>query len=298
MSASGSVVGAVSGISGSWTNRDAAGAFVGAPSSITCHIDGATLADVSGTGTYDGRPGYAFSLHVQDRGVPGTATRSPGVAIGESLTGTRTYHPGVSTDGTLAFAQGAMVAVPASLPVATGNAGDEWASITFVDHDSGSPLRCLYRGDAAEDCDHDDATAHGVGRNYVFVACQWGAPAVHHDDECEHEHEHARHDDHSAHHEMGDDECNALDWTTDPTIVAGYALDVNSILLHVADGSSHFPTPRAPITVVTWAFSATPFVIRLPEPDYYRLLVFDPAGAVVDFVDGDLTSGDLIITSP
>jgi hypothetical protein len=295
----GSITGVPS-ITGTWTNTDPAGSFVGTPTALTCRIDGATLADVSGTGTYDGASGYTFSLHVQDRGVPGTPTRSPGTPTPETLTATRTYSPGTSTDATLAFALGATVPVPASLPVTTGNAGDEWASITFVDHDSGSPLRCVYRGDLP-DCDdrHEGAVSSGSGSQYVFVACEWGAPDPHaHCDDGEHHGDDRGHDDHEMERSIDDEQrCGALVWTIDPTIVAGSVIDTDSVLLHIVDGSHRSPRPSHPITIVTWSFTATPFVIRVPEPDFYRLEVFDSTGAMVDFAAGDLSSGDLTIAA-
>jgi hypothetical protein len=287
-------------VGGTWTNSDATGSFVGTAQALTCRIDGATLADVNGSGTYDGNPGYTFALHVQDRGVPGVPTRSPGTPTSETLTATRTYSPCASIDGSLSFSNGATVAVPATLPVTTGNAGDEWAFIRFVDHDSGNPLRCVYHGNATDD-QHGRGAVAGRGDAYVLVACEWGTPDV--DVHCNlgrHLGEGRGHDDHAFEghgDDDDDDDCNALDWTVDPTIVAGTVLDTNSVDLHVVDGDHRSPSPSHPLTVVTWAFTATPFVIRVPDADFYRIEIFDPSGAMVDYVASDLTSGDLTIAA-
>lgn len=253
---------------GGWTHDATGGALVGVPSSIECRMNGERLANVSGTGSFDGAPGYTWSLHVQDRGDPTMPTRVGGPAETRTIVATRTYSPSRWTDGEVSFAEGALVAVPATLPVTVGNAGNQWARLTFVDHDSGEPIRCSYRGGASRANPVSPADI-ALGTSYSWARCErWDA--------------------------------TSSSYTTDASIVVGSVLDVDSIAVHVQHGSSRFPaSPSGRCvngqTTVSLSLTVTPMELRVGEADYYRLLVFDPAGSVALVADGDLASGDLAI---
>lgn len=251
---------------GSWTHDGAAGVLVASPAEIVCRINGSRVADVTGTGSYGGVAGHTFSLSVQDRGAPGGAMRLPGAPETRTLVGTRTYSPSRWTDGVTSFAEGALVAVPASLPVTVGNAGNQWAHLTFVDHDSGDPIRCSYRGGASRSNPvSPDDVARGL--EYRWARCErWNA-------------------------------AGGGAYERDASLVVGSVLDVDSIELHVQHGSSRYPSCDDAETTVTLALSVTPLASRPSEPDYYRLLVFGPTGDLVLFTDGDLASGDLAIAA-
>lgn len=255
---------------GSWTHTLGTETFVGSPDVLTCRINGSTIADVMGTGSYEGVPGYSFTLHVQDRGDPSSPTRLPGPPETRTITASRTYSPSRWTDGTVDFADGALLEVPASLPVTVGNAGNGWTHLTFVDHDSGESIRCMYRGGAAHACPStpSDTTA---GLTYTFARCE------------------------RLHCDPHPSRCDECAYETDGTIVPGTTLDVDSIELHVQSGSNRHPSYHSARTTVALSIEVSPFTTRPAEPDYYRFLVFDPSGAVVMLADGDVASGDLAI---
>ena len=280
---------------GSWTHEGASSVFVGTPSTLVCRLNGSRVADVTGTGTYDGVPGYAYTLHVQDRGDPSGPTRVPGASEVDTIVATRTYRPSAWTDGALDFADGSLVAVPSSLPVTVGNGGNQWTHLTFVDHDTGEAIRCMYRGGASvpNPVRASDVTA---GLAYAWQRCE-RLRCPDDDDGGEHDDDDG---DHRAHGDDDrsrdcrdhgdDDECA---YETDASIVPGTVLDVDAIELHIQNGSSRYPSTHAARTTVTLSLGVTPFIVRAPEPDYYRLLVFAPGGALVMTADGDLVAGDL-----
>jgi hypothetical protein len=251
---------------GAWDHDLASDALVGTPSTLVCRINGSRIADATGTGTWNGTPGYQYTLHVQDRGDPTLVSRVPGAPITQPLVATHTYSPSRWIDGTITFAEGALVAVPDVLPVTEGNAGNQWARLTFVDHDTGEPTRCSYRGGAST---ANPTRPSDIARGLTYV---W--------DRCE---------------TCVYDSRGRCDYETDASIVVGTVLDVDSAELHVQQGSSRFPDCDDAVTTVTLQLTATPFVMSQPDPDYYRLLVFDAAGTLVHFSDGDLVSGDLTI---
>lgn len=252
---------------GEWDHALARDALVGAPSTLVCRINGSRIADATGTGTWNGEPGYQYTLHVQDRGDPTLVTRVPGAPITQTVVATHTYSPSRWTDGTIAFTDGALVAVPDVLPVTVGNAGNQWARLTFVDHDTGEPIRCSYRGGAST---ANPTRPSDIARGLTYA---W--------DRCE---------------TCRYDSRGRCTYETDASIVVGTTLDVDSLELHVQQGSSRFPDCDDARTTITLELTTTPFVMSQPDPDYYRLLVFDAAGTLVHFSDGDLVSGDLTIT--
>ncbi|MDQ3035007.1 MAG: hypothetical protein M3Y87_21550 [Myxococcota bacterium] len=234
--------------------------LVGEPDSLVCRINGSTVADVDGVGTWNGAAGHFFRLHVQDRGEPGLPERVPGATETRTLAATRTYSPSRWTDGALTFAIGATVAIPASMPVTVGNAGNQWTWLTFVRAETFEPVRCMYRGGASMANPRDAADIED-GRTVSLARCQrFGF---------------------------------GTGWESDPALVAGTELEVAAIELHVQHGSSRFPSRAGAETTVSVDLEVTPYVLRPRETDYYRIAVWDPAGTLVHFVDGDLVAGDL-----
>lgn len=246
---------------GSWEHTTSAlDRLVGDPDTLLCRINGSNVADVSGTGTWNGVAGHQFRLHVQDRGDPTDPDIVPGTPESQTLSGTRRYSPSRWADGELTFPLGAIATIPATMPVTEGNAGNHWTWLTFVLAGDFEPVRCMYRGGASR---ANPTSPADIARGLTVSLAR-----------CE------RLD--------GDD-----DWSNDPTLVAGSELEVASIELHVHQGSNRFPSRRCPVTTVSAILDITPLVEIAPEADYYRLLVWDPSGAVVHFADGDLVSGDL-----
>lgn len=297
---------------GSWQNSGA-GTLDGTPDWLECRVNGSTVADFTGSGTWNGAPGYTFRVHVQDRGTPGEPIRVEGAPGVDTVTATRTYSPSQWTDGTDAFEAGAYVTVPSALPVTVGNAGNQWAWVTFAPDPGGAasltyPVRCRYRGGAHNPNPTSPADV-AAGLSYTFVDCQRPCDDVDTDadvDEHErHEREHGgdRHgghlysradDRHSCH---GDDDDGEQDtWCTDPAILAGAQLEVSSAVIHVQSGSSRYPTRRDAQTTVSVDLAVQAFTLSTPENDFYRLAVWDSGGNLVHSSDGDLASGNITVT--
>lgn len=258
----GDVHGDVTAPAGSWTHRTSGGdVLVAVPDFLECRINGAIIADFDGRATWNGAPDYYFTVQIHDRGVP-TPTRSPGTPTTVSVSATRLYSPSRWLDGTLAWPDGALVTVPASLPVTVGNAGNQWARVTFTLWGSGEPVRCSYRGGARTANPRDPADV-AAGLSYRFVRCE----------------------------RLDPDGCG---WERDPSIVAGTEHDVEALEVHVQHGSSRHPSRSRAQTTVTVDFAATPFVVTTPESDWYSLRVFAPdAVTLVHEAEGELTSGDI-----
>lgn len=302
---------------GSWTNTSTDGTFVGTPDWLECRVNGSTVADFTGSGTWNGASGYTFRVHVQDRGTPGDPIRVETAPTTVSLTATRFYSPTRFSDGTASWEAGAYVTIPGSLPVTVGNAGNQWATATFAPDPHGAasltyPVRCRYRG-GARTADPRSPSEIAAGLSYTLVDCQRpceDAEDGEHDGEHEHDdgdhHGHHRHggrhghfygwgdDRHSCHGD--DDDGDDDDWCTDPAILAGAELDVASVTLHVDAGSSRSPSRAHPQTTVSVDLAVTPFVFVAPENDFYRLAVWDAAGNLVHSADGDLATGDTTVT--
>jgi hypothetical protein len=303
---------------GSWQSSTTTDSFVGTPDWLECRVNGSTVADFTGTGSWNGAPGYPFRVHVQDRGTSGAPVRVEGPPTTATLTATHTYSPPRSTDGSASWDAGAYATVPASLPVTVGNAGNGWAWITFAPEPDataslGYEVRCRYRGGArsSSGCRGRDLTA---GESYAFVDCQRPCATVPDDDDDddhdgyfdEHHHWHGGHHggyEHGGHfYSRGDDHhrCGRDDdhdtWCTDPALLSGAQILVSSATLHVDSGATDLPSRRHAQTTVTVALDVTPFVWSTPENDFYRLAVWDPSGALVHSADGDLSSGDVTVT--
>lgn len=299
----GSIVDVAGTPSGTWQSATPSDGLVGSADWLECRVNGATVADFTGTGSWNGSPGYTFRVHVQDRGTPGAPVRVEAGPTTTTVEATRTYSPSRWTDGVASFDAGAYVTIPASLPVTVGDAGGGWAWATFAP-DPGwpaslaYPVRCRYRG------------ASG-GASYAFVDCQRPCADAHDDDRDdevdEHGHEwhhggyehggrlYARGDDHHA---CGrdDDDGEEDEWCTDPAILAGAQLEVSSATVHVQTGSNRSPSRAAARTTVSVTLADTPFILVAPENDFYRLGVWDSSGTLVHTADGDLSSGDITVT--
>ncbi len=244
---------------GAWSHETAgADMFVGDPASLICRLNGAIVADVEGTGTWNGVAGHRFRLHVQDRGEPGPPVIVPGTPTSLTVTASRTYSPSRWTDGTASFPGGSVVTIPAALPVTEGNAGNQWAWLTFTESGSGDEIRCRYRGGASTANPRTPADV-AAGLSYDFSDCQRrGAP--------------------------------------DPALVAGASIDASSLVLRVQHGSTRYPDRRCrAVTRVSVDLTVTPYVSIPREGDYYRLTIFDAADELVHFEDGDTTAGDIAV---
>ncbi len=294
---------------GSWQSSATGSSLVGTPNWLQCRVNGSTVADFTGTGTWNGAPGYTFRVHVQDRGTPGAPTRVEGPPTTATIVATRNYSPTRWTDGTASWAAGAYATVPNTLPVTVGNAANQWAWVTFAPDPGGAAslgyaVRCRYRG-GARGQDPDSASDIAAGLSYHFVDCQRPCADAHDDDDADAEHHHdgdehgghlyARGDDHHAC-EHDDDDGEHDDWCTDTAIIAGAELQVASATVHVHNGANDLPDRHAAQTTVTLGLAVTPFVFVAPENDFYRLAVWDPAGTLVHSADGDLSSGDIVVS--
>ncbi|MFO0684247.1 MAG: hypothetical protein U0234_19495 [Sandaracinus sp.] len=303
---------------GSWTNTSADGSFVGTPDWLECRVNGSTVADFTGSGTWNGTPGYTFRVHVQDRGSPGDPIRVETAPTTVTVSATRTYSPPRATDGTASWDAGAYVTIPSSLPVTVGNAANQWATVTFAPDPGGAaslayPVRCRYQG-GAHSADPRSPSEIAAGLSYTLVDCQRPCDDV--DDDVDedvdehvdeghggHGHRHGRRhsrfygwgdDRHSCHgdHDDGEDD----DWCTDPAIFSGAELEVASVVVHVDGGASRLPSRRHAQTTVSVDLAVTPFVFVAPENDFYRLAIWDAGGNLVHSADGDLATGDTTVT--
>lgn len=245
---------------GAWSYESAAGdAFVGTPDSLLCRVNGSNVADVRGTGVWNGVPGHFFMLNVQDFGPSGEPEIVPGPTETHTLTATRTYSPSRWTDGFLSFALGASVEIPDSMPVTVGNAGNQWTWLTFTEADSGEPIRCMYRGGASTANPRKRSDIER-GQTVALERCQ-------------------RLD------ETGE-------WSTDSSLVAGTELEVTEIVLHVQHGSSRYPSCHDAETTISIDLEVTPYIEIPRRPDFFRIAIFDPSGARVHLAEGDIVAGD------
>ncbi len=303
---------------GTWQSSTS-DSLVGTPDWLECRVNGSTVADFTGTGTWNGTPGYSFRVHVQDRGAPGAPARVEQPPTTAEIVATRTYSPPRATDGVASWDAGAYATIPESLPVTVGNAGNGWAWVTFAPDPGGTAslayaVRCRYRGAGHDDHPRSPSDL-SAGLAYDFVDCQRPCDTVpttddddddHDTDEhgdrdddhrhCEHGgHFYCRGDDHHSCH-RDDDDGDHDSWCSDPAILAGAQLLVSSATVHVESGVPTLPSPRHGQTTVTVDLAVTPFIFVAPENDFYRLAVWDPSGALVHSSDGDLASGDITVT--
>lgn len=283
---------------GTWTHTSAGGDSFEATSTteLVCRVNGSRVGTISGFGTWNGVPGHEFRVEVQDRGGASPPVRVHGTPETPTLTATRYYSPSRWVDGSLSWTDGAEVVIPDALPVTVGNAGNQWARLTFVDYHTGLPIRCSYRGGAstANPTRRADVAA---GLSYDFAFCEvWSCEDEDLDDDSD-EGEGRR----GGHHGCGghdeDDEDDECGWERDPSYVPGASIDSASVDLHVQHGSSRYPSRHAAQTTVAVVLDVTPYIALPHEPDAYLLRVFAPGGGPAIYsLSADLTGGDLTVS--
>lgn len=79
-----------------------------------------------------------------------------------------------------------------------------------------------------------------------------------------------------------------------PELLAGDAVDVSSLTLHVQSGDSH-SSGCSSHTTVELELEVTPLTVIEPARDFYRIALFDSTGAEVLVSEGTLASGDFEI---
>jgi hypothetical protein len=248
---------------GSWTHTTAEDdEFIGSPATLACRLNGSRVADVSGTGTWNGVPGHYFILEALDRRNPSHPVIVPGPTESRNLSATRTYSPSRWTDGSLSYPLGAQVVIPASMPVTVGNAGNQWTWLTLTESGSGETIRCKYRGGASK---ANPTSRRDIERGETVTL-----------DQCQRAGSRDR-------------------WITDAALVAGAELEVTEVELHVQNGSSRFPSCRDAQTTVSVNIEVTPNVQVNAPADEYIFRVYDPSGVLVHSADGELATGDLAV---
>jgi hypothetical protein len=249
---------------GSWSHTTSTlDVLEGIPTTLLCRVNGSTVANVGGTATWNGEPGYTFQLQVQDRGVASPPERVLGAVETQTLVASREYSPTVWNDGELAFPEGALVTIPETLPVTVGNAGNQWARLTFVDYETGDEIRCDYRGGAQG---NNPRTAEGIaaGGEYRLVRCR----------------------------ALDDGRCS-----DDSDLDPGDVIEVSSVHLRVHHGSGIYPSRDAALTEVSVDLTVQPYeLVSIGVTDFYLIRVIDPTGAFIYQNSGDLILGDTTVT--
>lgn len=253
----GTVRGGDTGATGSWAHVADRDVVIADPDWIFCRINGSVQGDFGGTARINRRSGYTYRVHVQDVGDPGPPTLTPGTPSIQTVSATRRYRPTRWEDGSLTIEDRALVTIPSELPVTVGNAGNQWAWITFRRSETFDTVVCRYRGGAhnPNPCTPEDLTA---GESYVFDRCT-----------------------------------GELEGT--PEVEAGDVVDVRSMTVHVQTGAHFLPTRDAAQTTITVDFEVTPLVPETRR-DFYRIAVWEDAtGTQVLFREGELAIGNLRI---
>lgn len=113
------------------------------PDGIECRLNGATTADLDGTGTatFNGMLNHSYSIAIEDNRPP------PNSLV---LVASITFHPTRRNEGTADFATPRTVVVPAEINVLAGGSGSGWTRLHLDD------FTCRYRG---------------TGVTYGFVRC-------------------------------------------------------------------------------------------------------------------------------
>lgn len=171
-------------VDGRWAHVSPNGLMLGEPDFVFCRINGSTIGTFSGSATWNREPGYHFDIQVQDRGEPTTLRVALPTEV-RTLTASILFRPTRWEDGELELDGVARVEIPAELPVVEGNAGNQWAWLTFQRADTYDVVRCRYRGGASS-ANPRGRTDEERGRRYLFDRCtgQWpGSPPIQAGDE-------------------------------------------------------------------------------------------------------------------
>lgn len=241
------------GATGSWAHVGG-DVVIGGADWILCRINGALLGDLQGPARVNGRGGYSFRVHVQDFGDPLPPEVIPGTPEVRTVSATRWYRPTRWDDGDVVRDERALVTIPSELPVTVGNAGNQWAWLTFERSETHDTVVCRYRGGARSPrpCTPGDLAD---GERYVLERC------------------------------TGDrrDE-----------VEAGDVVDVTSMTLRVQSGAHTLPSRRHPQTTITADFDVTPVTLTDPDRDFYQISVRDDVTSEqVYFREGDVVIGNL-----
>lgn len=246
---SGAARGSDTGARGSWTHEGADGVVLGEAEWILCRINGAMLGDFGGPATIDGRAGYTFRVGVQDFEEASETTET------QTVRASRTYRPSRWEDGELTIDEQALVTIPSSLPVVEGNAGNQWAWLTFERADTADVVTCRYRGGASRPNPILPVDV-AAGLSYELQRCTGEEPGS-------------------------------------PEVSAGDRVAVRWMRLHVHSGAHFHPHPWCPVTTVSVDLQVTTGPVTRDR--YRIGVWDDATGERVFFRDGELTSGDLLV---
>lgn len=164
--------GSDTGALGNWLHIGPDGTSVfGQAEFILCRLNGALLGDFGGRAAFNLQPGYTFRVAVHDNGPPEAAEFVSGTPSVETVRASRSYRPSRWVDGHLPIEEErTRVVIPSELPVTVGNAGNQWAEITFERSETHDVVTCRYRGDARRPNPRRPRGWVG-GERYVFERC-------------------------------------------------------------------------------------------------------------------------------
>ncbi len=172
---------------------------------------------------------------VVDAGTPdaGSPQNDAGVTcLNRSLTleATRFHSPTRSVDGQVNFTPSMSFAIPATIPVVAGNAGNKKASLTI--NLGNRTVNCEYRSRSHQA--HPTSPAQlALASSYVLQSCRV---------------QYGRCDDDDDDHDDGDDDDDDDD-RRNTTYTAGTVVGAISARLHIQNGDTHQPLTRARLTL-------------------------------------------------
>jgi hypothetical protein len=261
----GATLDVLGGTGGSLLHMDPAGVVVGStgpPSRVRCRVNGTIIATVEGPTTFGGLAA-TYEYTVQDRRGPVGVTPTP---FREILVASKSYLPPTWKDDFVGIPGGGTFDLPGVIPVTVGNAGNHWTEVRYhrpaPDNDE---VICCYRGGSHMSDPEGDVQIE-LGTRYELDRC------THEEIPCEN------------------------GGGTDIGLVAGDTVAATWVRLRIIEGSSSFPPPpAAPLTEVELTLDITPIVTPSPDPDLYRLEVFDPSGMPLYVRDAEVVTGDVSI---
>lgn len=222
---------------------------------LLCWMNGTMAAEIQGPAYFNGAAGYTYriSTRMGYRPEPGLVE---GPAEVQTVTSTRRYRPTRWEEGEVTIEEQARVTIPAELPVTVGNAGNQWAWLTFQRADEWDLVTCRYRGGASKPNPQNPSDI-AAGEAYYF------------------------------------ERCTGL---RGESIEPGDRVDVRWMKLHVQSGAHFFPSRHDAQTTVSVDLEVTPLIRLEAQPDLYGIGVWDDAtGERVYFRDGFLRSGSIEI---